>query len=92
MIISAWKKPIVDVPSSEVAVYNCASIRVTTYSLAIEQAQRQSSTIPFHDIMWAPGGSLTTSKLVNYLQTIFYQVLPAILVDCILRLKGQQPK
>jgi alcohol-forming fatty acyl-CoA reductase len=91
MIISAWKKPIVDVPSSEIAVYNCASIRVITYSLAISQAKEHSPAIPFHEIMWAPGGDLTTSRVVNYLRTIFFQVVPAILVDCILRLKGRKP-
>lgn len=49
------------------------------------------TTVPFNGVVWYPGGSLKRSKLQHELAFYLFQLLPAIIIDCLLVLFGYKP-
>jgi fatty acyl-CoA reductase len=41
--------------------------------------------------VWAPGGNPTYNRFLNYLKVIFFHILPALLIDFVLKLSGRRP-
>ncbi|VVC30446.1 Male sterility, NAD-binding,NAD(P)-binding domain,Fatty acyl-CoA reductase, C-terminal [Cinara cedri] len=47
---------------------------------------------PFSDILWYPGGSFKSNRLINSLYVTAFQAVPAYAVDAIARITGRQQK
>lgn len=47
--------------------------------------------VPFNGIVWYPGGSLQSSKLVHNICFYLFQLIPAILIDLLLVALGFKP-
>ena len=47
--------------------------------------------LPIEKMLWAPGGSLTRFRLINYVKVIFLQLIPALLIDKILERASYKP-
>lgn len=46
---------------------------------------------PISNILWFPGGNMTNCRYWNYLRVIFLHLLPAVVIDGILRLLNKKP-
>lgn len=47
--------------------------------------------IPLEGVLWTPNTILTDNSTTHYVLTILLHMLPAILIDLILKLTGHQP-
>uniref|UniRef100_A0A6P7EZG5 Fatty acyl-CoA reductase n=1 Tax=Diabrotica virgifera virgifera TaxID=50390 RepID=A0A6P7EZG5_DIAVI len=48
--------------------------------------------VPFNLMLWYPDGSITQSRLYNKINTVLFQLLPALIIDLILLIAGQKPQ
>lgn len=46
---------------------------------------------PFSEVTWYPDGTVTSSRILNFINRIFLHWLPAYLIDGIVRLSGGKP-
>ncbi|KAF9794074.1 hypothetical protein SFRURICE_013539 [Spodoptera frugiperda] len=93
-IVASWLRGTKKLsPTDDVPIYNCCSGRLNIITMGdmIEKAKRISWTYPFNDILWVPGGGLTTSRTVYYVKLLIQHLLPAMLVDTILWCAGKKP-
>ncbi|KXJ70568.1 hypothetical protein RP20_CCG023141 [Aedes albopictus] len=100
MIVAAWKKGTAVVQrtpispeSPQLPVYNCciSNLRNCTMSQIVEMGKVLSNDIPLDRCVWAPGGGITQIKLLNTIRVVLYHIMPAILLDVLLRATGQKP-
>lgn len=78
---------------SNITVYNCTSGSLNPIRWGDIETMGHSAVVnkPFNDVLWYPGGSFKTSKLVNNICTTAFQILPAYLMDIVSRLTGRKP-
>ncbi|XP_070495539.1 putative fatty acyl-CoA reductase CG5065 [Chironomus tepperi] len=90
MIIAAWKKGMEH--DNSIPVYNCASYNVATLKIQqiIDIGKCLCAVTPLDNMLFIPGGHITNSRYSNYVKVIFYQLLPALIIDGILKLKGHK--
>ncbi|GBP48665.1 Fatty acyl-CoA reductase wat [Eumeta japonica] len=50
-----------------------------------------STTVPFNNSLWIPGGSMTRFKWLHNIRAFFYHWLPAVLIDILLTCFGYKP-
>ncbi|XP_062537398.1 LOW QUALITY PROTEIN: putative fatty acyl-CoA reductase CG5065 [Armigeres subalbatus] len=100
MIVAAWKKGSAVIQSTpispesqQLAVYNCciSNLRNCTMSQIVEMGKVLSDDIPLDRCVWAPGGGITQIKILNTIRVMLYHIMPAILIDALLRAMGQKP-
>lgn len=91
MIIAAWKKAYEK--DDKIPVYNCASYGISTVKIQqiVDIGKSLTEVVPFEKTIFLPGGRITSNRYVNYVKLIVLQLLPALIIDLILRLKGQKP-
>ncbi|CAO1418029.1 unnamed protein product [Diamesa hyperborea] len=91
MIIAAWKRAYQE--KGSLTVYNCCTSnqRNATMEQIIDMGKVLTKEIPLDKMIWAPGGGVTTSRLLNYIKVIFLQLIPAIFLDQILKFTGKKP-
>ena len=79
--------------SPQLPVYNCciSNLRNCTMSQIVEMGKVLSNDIPLDRCVWAPGGGITQIKLLNTIRVVLYHIMPAILLDVLLRATGQKP-
>lgn len=76
-------------------VYNCAAgkkIQLTIKQLLDMGIHGICKEVPMEHMVWRAGGGVTTSKSLNLLRLVFYQLLPSTLLDTVLKLRKQQPR
>lgn len=90
MIIAAWKRA--HEPRGVLPVYNCASSNLVTITMGqvTDIGKSIAASTPLDQMLWTPGGRTTLNRPMNYIKTIFLQLLPALLVDLMLRIKGER--
>ncbi|XP_065092505.1 putative fatty acyl-CoA reductase CG5065 [Ochlerotatus camptorhynchus] len=100
MIVAAWKKGTAVIQSTpyspdspQLPVYNCciSNLRNSTMSQIVEMGKLLSNDIPLDKCIWAPGGGITQIRIRNIIRVMLYHILPAIMIDLLLRLAGQRP-
>jgi len=57
----------------------------------IDMGKAIQDETPLDKMLWAPGGGLTRCRMLNYIKVIFLHLLPALMIDVILKMKGQKP-
>nr|XP_032525768.1 fatty acyl-CoA reductase 1-like [Danaus plexippus plexippus] len=93
-IAAAWARGTKKLePTDDIHLYNCSSseIKALTMGQIVELGMEISKKIPLDSLVWHPCGGLTSSKLVNYVKVLLLHLLPALLVDGILKLIGKKP-
>ncbi|XP_045529419.1 fatty acyl-CoA reductase 1-like [Pieris brassicae] len=79
--------------TDDVEVYHCSSSHmfIMTVREIVENGKAILKEIPFDNILWAGVGSVTKSRLNYNLRILFLHLLPALLVDLVLRIIGKKP-
>ena len=90
MIIGAWKKALETEKS--VPVYNCASYSLSTIKIQqiVDIGKCLTQAIPLEKTIFVPGGNITNNRCINYVKLLFLQLLPALIIDSILSVRGQK--
>ncbi|XP_046419390.1 fatty acyl-CoA reductase wat-like isoform X1 [Neodiprion fabricii] len=95
LITSAWKTAKTEKRNcKDVPVYNYVSGNENpiTWRNFNDKATDARLTHPSDKAIYYPYGFTTTSKLLYSILHIFLHLLPALIIDFILRLKGKQPR
>ncbi|KAJ8982562.1 hypothetical protein NQ317_005033 [Molorchus minor] len=50
-----------------------------------------NNRVPFNNILWYPGGTLTKSKVYNNINFVLFQLIPALFIDMLFYLFGYKP-
>lgn len=79
--------------SDNLQIYNCCTsdVKPTTFQQVVDMGKKLAHRYPFNQIIWAPGGDVTSFKTLNYVRVLMYHVLPAIFIDIIFKLAGRRP-
>ncbi|CAH1382804.1 unnamed protein product [Tenebrio molitor] len=75
-------------------VYNLTSsneIQVTFEDMCETGKEIITTELPFNSFIWCPGGSIRQMRLHHIIIFIFYQLLPALLLDPLLYILGYKP-
>uniref|UniRef100_A0A1I8N2F6 Fatty acyl-CoA reductase n=1 Tax=Musca domestica TaxID=7370 RepID=A0A1I8N2F6_MUSDO len=89
----AKQNEIVPKLSGELEVYNCCAStqRSLTMSDIIDLGIEAVFDNPYEKCIWLPAGSMTRCAFWHYLRFFGLQVIPAILLDGLIRLAGHAP-
>ncbi|XP_050358525.1 fatty acyl-CoA reductase 1-like [Nymphalis io] len=94
-IAGAWARGVKKLePTDDIEVYNCSTSHMKTMTIGeIVDFGKNCIVreIPLEGMLWSVGGSVTRSQLEYYLKVLFLHLLPAILVDLVLRITGNKP-
>ncbi|RZC42435.1 NAD binding 4, Sterile and/or Epimerase domain containing protein [Asbolus verrucosus] len=92
IIISAWKQATFDNPKL-VGVYNGSNnnLRNVTMGEMIELGRRICWEAPVNSVLWYPAGGITRCVYLHWFKLIFYQLLPALVLDGAIKLAGHKP-
>lgn len=79
--------------TTEVTVYNASSskIRYMRFEEVTNMGIYFSHDIPLENQLWFPGGGITKCYPYFYIKFLLCQLLPALIIDCILRIIGKKP-
>ncbi|XP_047513279.1 fatty acyl-CoA reductase 1-like isoform X2 [Pieris napi] len=79
--------------TDEVEVYHCSSshMQIMTVGEIVENGKEILNEIPLDNVLWAQDGGVTKSRLYYNLRVLLFHLLPAILVDLVLRIIGRKP-
>ncbi|XP_026816393.1 putative fatty acyl-CoA reductase CG5065 [Rhopalosiphum maidis] len=78
---------------SPLTVYNSSSVKKSiTNNQILQYGVKYLMSHPFDDILWRPRFFITSSKILYKYLTIIQQLLPAILIDFVLRTTGIEQK
>lgn len=95
MIVGGWKRALDNQNKSRdiLPVYNAStsSIRQLSMQGIINAAEVMADEMPLEKMIWAPGGSITTSRLYNFFRTIMLHFIPALFLDLALQFTKQKP-
>lgn len=80
-------------PSDKLQIYNCCTsdVKPVTFQQVVDMGKSLAHRNPFNQIIWAPGGDVTSFKTLNYVRVLLYHVLPAIFIDLIFKSAGRRP-
>lgn len=80
-------------PSDEIKIYNCCTGKIIQVTIGdiVNLGLNILEKYPHEKILWAPGGGITSWKYINYFRVLFFQLLPAIFIDMLLKLAGKKP-
>lgn len=94
MIVGAWHRGSqCQQQKVTLPVYNCSTSTIRQLSMEgiVTLAKKLAEDSPLEKMIWAPGGNITTSRLLNFVKTLFLHVLPAIVLDHLLKFTGKKP-
>ncbi|PSN49948.1 hypothetical protein C0J52_18202, partial [Blattella germanica] len=91
MISVAWHTATTR-PSS-IQVYHCATgtLNPITWAEIEEIGYKIIINNPFNDIIWYPGGSFKSSRILNKICVFMFQFIPACALDFMSRMTGKKP-
>lgn len=93
MIIAVWKKAVEQrsaLESSDIPVYNATSIKILSYTSFVFDLSQMLKEIPSVHMFGLPGFTFSTCTLYCWLIRLFRNIIPALIVDGILRLVGNK--
>ncbi|XP_071649873.1 fatty acyl-CoA reductase 1-like [Temnothorax longispinosus] len=92
MLVVSWKRGLTSFSTdSNLLVLNCTNEKCTTFQYDIKMVFSVANEVPFEGIVWTPNVILTDNYIVFYILTILLHILPAILIDLILKFSGRPP-
>lgn len=90
ILVATWKKGL-NMDKDILPIYNCATGKTNVSELTGDIMRDASKKYPLSTAFWVPNGTITNSKVHFFLLNIFFHVLPAIMLDTILKLSGRPP-
>lgn len=74
------------------SVYNCSptTIQNISYRILAETGFEISRVIPLDNIVWAPSCIVTKNRYLHFIKVIFLHLLPAIILDKVLKISGKK--
>ncbi|KAL0122080.1 hypothetical protein PUN28_007091 [Cardiocondyla obscurior] len=74
-------------------VYNMTSSNEfkVTWREIIERGRKITEKIPLNGVVWYPGGSLKSSRLMHNICILLFHMIPAYIIDALLFLAGYKP-
>lgn len=57
----------------------------------VDVGRYMSAEVPMDQRLWMPGGGFTSSIFLNYIYFMISQLIPAIVVDQMMKLSGKKP-
>ncbi|KYQ54966.1 Fatty acyl-CoA reductase 1 [Trachymyrmex zeteki] len=95
IIIITWKVGLTtydhSISDSIPLVVNCTCQKYITYQDCIKMLFSIANEVPMEGTVWTPHTILTDDLVLFYILTILLHILPAILIDLILKFGGRQP-
>uniref|UniRef100_A0A182QPB4 Fatty acyl-CoA reductase n=1 Tax=Anopheles farauti TaxID=69004 RepID=A0A182QPB4_9DIPT len=93
IIVAAWKRAITEPDTGILPVYNSAAEpdKTINYGTLLYDGKVLFDRIPLTNMLWAPGGTATSSKYIFYLLFFCCQLVPALFADALLRIGGKAP-
>lgn len=88
MIISACKRHVTD---EETAVYN-SNLEKSSFSDVVRSSKQFEHLVPMSQTIWRPNTKSTRCKINFQIQSIIFHLLPAILIDTVLKLSNKEPR
>lgn len=92
IIIIAWKRGI-KIKDNVIDVYNCSSSQMKPMNIhnIVQIGLDLTRDVPLDNIIWKPQTTITNSYLMYYILVLLLHILPAILLDTIMKLFGIRP-
>ncbi|XP_018354487.1 PREDICTED: fatty acyl-CoA reductase 1-like isoform X1 [Trachymyrmex septentrionalis] len=95
VIIVTWKVGLTtydhSITDSAPLIVNCTSIKYFTYQDCANVMYTIANEVPFEATVWTPYVIFTPNFVLFYILTMLLHILPAILIDLILKFTGHQP-
>ncbi|XP_058121417.1 putative fatty acyl-CoA reductase CG5065 [Anopheles ziemanni] len=95
IILAAWKRGTIDqqISTSPLPVYNSAVTyeQSMEYKEMLDRGKEYLYEVPFSRMLWVPGGAPTDWLIIYYLKLFLTMVLPAFLLDLVIKAAGQKP-
>ncbi|CAL1678653.1 unnamed protein product [Lasius platythorax] len=94
IILVTWKLGLTTfTPDSTLLVVNCTLPEEKNFTLRefSNIITKLSEEIPCEGVLWTPSALFTESLIMHYVLTILWHILPAILIDLLLKLSGRRP-
>ncbi|KAG5314163.1 FACR1 reductase, partial [Acromyrmex insinuator] len=95
LIVVTWKIGLTtydhSIIDSALLVVNCTSFKNCTHQHSSNIFNNLIKDEPFEGTVWTPGAIVTQNFVLFYILTILLHILPAILIDLILKCIGRQP-
>lgn len=100
VIVAAWERATATSrgpgpgPAPAVPIYNCSSaaVKPVPMSKMVAMARPLAAEIPFDDVLWPTYALTTSSRFVLLLGTLLLHMVPALVIDAVLRLQGRKPR
>ncbi|XP_053686037.1 fatty acyl-CoA reductase wat-like, partial [Sabethes cyaneus] len=91
ILIAAWRK--VNNPPGQLTIYNCAAEphKTANYKFLVDDGESVYRNSPMNTMVWAPGGNPVNSRFLFYILFFFYQLLPAVFIDLLMKGFGTKP-
>ncbi|EAT43246.1 AAEL005296-PA [Aedes aegypti] len=92
IIIAAWKRAN-SVQSLPLTIYNSAAEvhKTADYRFLVRDGEDLYYKTPATQMLWFPGGLNAPFKLLYYVLFFFFQIIPSMLLDALLKLSGRKP-
>lgn len=94
MLITTHKRGIKTITEdSTIHIYNCSSYNVKRLDIRqiVEMGFEIVRDIPLEGIIWSPRSTITKSVSVYYMLMLLLHILPAVIIDMIIKLIGSRP-
>uniref|UniRef100_A0A1I8NAX1 Fatty acyl-CoA reductase n=1 Tax=Musca domestica TaxID=7370 RepID=A0A1I8NAX1_MUSDO len=96
LLLTAYKvvtQPAAVDVAGDVEVFHCANSKMNAISTGelIDLGKKVILENPLEKCIWLPHGDITRCDVWHYIRLFFVQILPAILLDCILRFTKYPP-
>ncbi|KAK7582253.1 hypothetical protein V9T40_013698 [Parthenolecanium corni] len=91
IIGATWKAGNAKDDESNLTVYNCSSGYKSITSKELMQIGMEFAyKLPFPESIWIPSIMYTTNKTCFYVNTVLKQVLPAVAINTLMKMKGRK--
>ncbi|XP_067206150.1 fatty acyl-CoA reductase 1-like isoform X1 [Linepithema humile] len=92
IIVVPWKLGLTSfAPGSPPSVVNCISQRTVAFYAIANLAIILAEEIPMENVLWTLNSIFTENYIIFYVLTMILHVLPAMLIDLILKFFGRKP-
>lgn len=91
IIVSAYLQQEASSKTDTLPIYNCSTMNNINFGEAIKRGKTYYKDIALEQMVWLPGGNLTPFRILHWLRLVFYQLLPAVLMDFVLRNMDSKP-
>ncbi|XP_069702736.1 putative fatty acyl-CoA reductase CG5065 [Periplaneta americana] len=74
-------------------VYNCTSGKLNSIKWKDVEDIGYENILknPFDDVLWYPGGSFKSSRILNNICVLVFHMIPAYILDLVARMSGKKP-